>query len=64
MPQATIHVPPQPYQASIENGLLMRAGSILADLLAQSSRVFVITGSPGSEALGIETDCIFEGRRF
>jgi 3-dehydroquinate synthase len=46
MPQATIHVPPQPYQAWIENGLLMRAGSILADLLAQSSRVFVITVPP------------------
>jgi len=46
MPQATIHVPPQPYQASIENGLLGRAGSVLADLLPQSSRVFVVTVPP------------------
>jgi 3-dehydroquinate synthase len=46
MPQATIHVPPQPYQAWIENGLLMRAGSVLADLLPQSSRVFVVTVPP------------------
>jgi 3-dehydroquinate synthase len=46
MQQATIHVPPQPYQAWIENGLLMRAGSVLADLLPQSSRVFVVTVPP------------------
>ena len=46
MPQATIHVPPQPYQALIENGLLERAGSVLSDLLAKSSRVFVVTVPP------------------
>jgi len=46
MPQATIHVPPRPYQAWIENGLLRRAGSILADLLPQASRIFVVTVSP------------------
>src|SRR3984957_13629791 len=43
MPQVTIHVPPRPYQAVIENGLLDRAGSILADLLPQASRIFVVT---------------------
>ncbi len=46
MPQATIHVLPRPYQAWIENGLLTRAGSILADLLPQASRLFVVTVAP------------------
>ena len=46
MPQATVHVLPRPYQASIENGLLKRAGSVLADLLPQASRIFVITVPP------------------
>ena len=46
MPQATVHVLPRPYQASIENGLLRRAGSVLADLLPQASRIFVITVPP------------------
>ncbi len=43
MAQVTIHVLPRPYQARIENGLLARAGSLLAELLPQSSKVFVIT---------------------
>jgi 3-dehydroquinate synthase len=46
MPQATIHVLPRPYQASIENGLLMRAGSVLSELLPHSCRVFVVTVAP------------------
>jgi len=46
MPQATIHVVPRPYQAWIENGVLTRAGSILADLLPQASRIFVVTVPP------------------
>lgn len=46
MPQATIHVPSGPYQAWIENGLLSRAGSVLGELLPQSSRIFVITVPP------------------
>lgn len=46
MPQATIHVLPRPYQATIENGLLERAGSILGELLPPTSRVFVITVPP------------------
>jgi len=46
MPQATIHVLPRPYQATIENGLLERAGSVLGELLPPSSRVFVVTVPP------------------
>ncbi len=46
MPQVTIHVPPRPYQAWIENGLLTRAGSVLGDLLPQASRIFVVTVPP------------------
>ena len=46
MAQVTIHVPPRPYQARIENGLLARAGSLLAGLLPQASKVFVVTVAP------------------
>jgi 3-dehydroquinate synthase len=46
MPQATVHVLPRPYQASIENGLLSRAGSVLSELLPNASRVFVVTVAP------------------
>jgi 3-dehydroquinate synthase len=46
MPQVTVHVLPRPYQARIENGLLARAGAIVADLLPQTSRIFVLTVPP------------------
>lgn len=46
MPQATIHVPPEPYQAWIENGLMTRAGSVLSDFVPRSSRIFVVTVPP------------------
>ena len=46
MAQVTIHVPPRPYQARIENGLLSRAGALLAELLPQSSKLFVVTAPP------------------
>src|ERR1700684_4436897 len=46
MAQVTIHVPPRPYQARIENGLLARSGTLLAEQLPQSSKVFVITVAP------------------
>ncbi len=46
MAQVTIHVPPRPYQARIENGLLARAGALLVELLPQSSSVFVVTVPP------------------
>ena len=46
MAQVTIHVLPRPYQARIENGLLERAGFLLAELLPQASRIFVLTVPP------------------
>src|SRR5271156_6716987 len=46
MAQVTIHVPPRPYQARIENGSLARAGALLAELLPQSSKLFVVTSAP------------------
>ena len=46
MAQVTVHVVPRPYQARIENGVLARAGTILGDLLPQTSRIFVITVPP------------------
>ena len=46
MAQVTIHVPPKSYQARIENGLLARAGSLLAELLPQASKIFVVTVPP------------------
>jgi 3-dehydroquinate synthase len=46
MAQVTIHVPPRPYQARIENGLLGRSGALLAELLPQSSKIFVVTAPP------------------
>jgi 3-dehydroquinate synthase len=46
MAQVTIHVPPRPYQARIENGLLARTGTLLAELLPQASKVFVVTVAP------------------
>ena len=46
MAQVTIHVPPKPYQARIENGLLARSGSLLAELLPQASKIFVVTVPP------------------
>ncbi|MGA7697140.1 MAG: 3-dehydroquinate synthase [Candidatus Sulfotelmatobacter sp.] len=46
MAQVTIHVPPRPYQARIENGLLARSGALLAELLPQASSVFVVTVPP------------------
>ncbi len=46
MAQVTIHVPPRPYQARIENGLLARSGSLLAELLPQASKLFVLTVAP------------------
>ena len=52
MPQVTIHVPPRPYQAWIENGLLTRAGSVLSELLPPASRIFVVTVPPVRQRWG------------
>jgi 3-dehydroquinate synthase len=46
MAQVTIHVLPRSYQARIENGLLERAGHLLAELLPQASQLFVLTVPP------------------
>jgi 3-dehydroquinate synthetase len=46
MAQVTIHVPPRPYHARIENGSLARAGTLLAELLPQAGKVFVVTVAP------------------
>ena len=46
MAQVTIHVPARPYQARIENGLLARSGALLAEVLPQASKVFVVTVPP------------------
>jgi len=46
MPLVTIHVPPRPYEAVIENGLLARTGSVLSELLPQASSIFVVTVPP------------------
>src|SRR6202167_1420187 len=46
MAQVTIHVPPPPSPARIENGSLARSGALLADLLPQASRLFVVTAPP------------------
>ena len=54
MAQATIHVLPRPYQAWIENGILNRAGSILAELLPQASRIFVVTVPPVRKRWGLK----------
>ena len=46
MPQVAVHVPPRPYTAWIENGVLTRAGSVLGELLPRASQVFVVTVPP------------------
>lgn len=46
MAQVTIHVPPRPYQARIESGILTRAGALLSELLPQAGRIFVVTVPP------------------
>ncbi len=46
MAQVTIHIPPRSYQARIENGLLARAGTLLADVVPHASKIFVVTVPP------------------
>lgn len=65
MAQVTIHVQPRPYQARIENGLLARSGTLLAELLPQASKVFVITVAPvrrrwGAKLVGSLTSAGFK----
>src|SRR5258708_455845 len=51
MAQVTIHVPPRPYQARIENGLLARSGTLLAELLPHAGKGGVNLGA-GKNLLG------------
>jgi len=44
--QVTISVPPRPYRAIIENGLLQRAGTHLREILGQRKQLFVVTVPP------------------
>ena len=44
--QVTISVPPRPYQAIIESGLLQRSGTLLREILGQRRRLFVVTVPP------------------
>jgi 3-dehydroquinate synthase len=46
MTRVIISVPPRPYQAVIESGLLERAGSSLFDLLGSHKKLFVVTVPP------------------
>lgn len=46
MIRVTIPVPPRPYEAVIENGLLHRAGEHLRETLAGGERLFVVTVPP------------------
>jgi 3-dehydroquinate synthase len=45
-------IPPLPYEAVIEGGLLSRAGSLLKEVLPDRSRYFVITVPPVRKAWG------------
>jgi 3-dehydroquinate synthase len=46
MTRVTIAVPPRPYEAVIESGLLQRAGTQLRELLSGRDRLFVVTTPP------------------
>ena len=46
MPRVTITVPPRPYDAIIESGLIQRAGPLLRDLLGGTKHLFVVSPAP------------------
>jgi len=46
MTRVTITVPPRPYEAVIESGLIQRAGTLLRDLLGGTQRLFVVSPAP------------------
>jgi 3-dehydroquinate synthase len=64
MAQVTIHVPPRPYQAIIENGVLRRAGAILAEHLPQARQVFVLTVAPVRKRWGSKLVAALKGAGF
>ncbi|MBZ5600173.1 MAG: 3-dehydroquinate synthase [Acidobacteriia bacterium] len=52
MIRVTIPVPPHPYEAVIESGLLQRAGEHLREILAGGERLFVVTVPPVRQKWG------------
>lgn len=46
MIRVPVAVPPRPYEALIENGLLGRAGTVLREILPVHTRLFVVTAPP------------------
>ena len=46
MTRVRITLPPRPYEAVIETGLLQRAGAYLREVLSDRQRVFVVTVTP------------------
>src|SRR5215813_14632323 len=46
MPRVTIALPPRPYDAVIESGLLQRAGETLRESFAAGKRLFLVTVPP------------------
>ena len=55
MAQVTIHVPPRPYQARIENGLLARAGTLLGGIAASGQQSLCRNRPAGAPSLGCES---------
>jgi 3-dehydroquinate synthase len=46
MTRVTINVPPRPYDAVIESGLIVRAGAHLRNVLDEQKKLFVLTPAP------------------
>src|SRR5579864_7656321 len=52
MTRITVNVPPRPYEAWIERGLLLRAGEVLRESIPDTKKLFVITVPPVRKACG------------
>jgi len=52
MTRVTITVPPRPYDAIIENGLLERAGELLRVVVGEHQQIFVVTVPPVRRSWG------------
>ncbi|HMK23069.1 MAG TPA: 3-dehydroquinate synthase family protein, partial [Terriglobales bacterium] len=62
-----VNVQPRPYDALIENGLLVRVGVLLRDLLPSGGRLFVVTVAPvrrkwGKKLMGLLAAAGFDAR--
>ena len=64
MNRVTISVPPRPYQAVIENGLLETAGKHLHDLLGTDRKLFVVTVPPVRKRWGKKLMASLAGAGF